>query len=331
VNGNLRSTTTAGNGSYTLANLPVDDYDVTAEAFGYGSKTLPVTVADGTTTTRNFRLNATPAHTVSGTVSAGMPLWGAEVEISGTPIAPATTDAAGGYSFAGVPEGTYTFEISYPGCASPRSVDRTVDGDESFNFGVTRRTDTYGHRCDLQPRAWVNATTPLALSGDDASAAVVLPFTFSHYGTGYTTANVSTNGHLSFPAASTAFSNTAIPNAAAPNAAVYPEWDDLFVDASSAVFTDTKGAAPNRRFVILWSNIRPYNGIERWDFEVVLYESGRVMLQYRGVDANLDRGASATVGIENAAGNDALQWSFNEALLSNGQAILFLPPLGGPF
>ena len=73
--------------------------------------------------------------------------------IDGTPIGPATTDAAGNYSFSDVPEGTYTFTISNPGCALPRSLTRVVNGDETFNFTLTRRTDTYGHRCDLQPTA----------------------------------------------------------------------------------------------------------------------------------------------------------------------------------
>ena len=75
------------------------------------------------------------------------------------------------------------------------------------------------------------------LSGDDASAAVALPFSFSFYGTNYATANVSSNGHLSFTAASTAFNNIAIPDAAAPNAAVYPQWDDLVIDAAAPAST----------------------------------------------------------------------------------------------
>ena len=141
----------------------------------------------------------------------------------------------------------------------PNSVVRNVNGPETFNFALSRRLDTYGHRCDLQPTHWVDGNA-LVLSGDDASVAVALPFAFSHYGTAYTTANVSTNGHLSFSAPSTGFSNVAIPNAATPNAAVYPQWDDLVIDASGAgVYTATKGAAPNRRFVIEWENVHPYN------------------------------------------------------------------------
>ena len=42
---------------------------------------------------------------------------------------------------------------------------------ETFNFALSRRLDTYRHRCDPpQPTAWV-AGNALVLSGDDASAA----------------------------------------------------------------------------------------------------------------------------------------------------------------
>ena len=275
IGANPRSTTTVHTGHYGINNLPVGTYNVTAAAFGYATKTRPVTITDGTTANLPFRLIPRPTHAVSGTVRAGgPPVQGAKVAIAGAPIAPVTTDAAGHYSFPAVPRGSYTFEVSYAGCATPASVARNVNGPETFNFALSPRLDTYGHRCDLQPTDWVAGST-LVLSGDDASAAVALPFSFSHYGTNYATANVSTNGHLSFAAASTVFTNTAIPNAAAPNAAVYPQWDDLHIDASGAgVYTATKGAAPNRKFVIEWENVHPYSGTERWDFEAILYESG---------------------------------------------------------
>ena len=40
---------------------------------------------------------------------------GASVAIVGTPIAPAVTNASGGYTFAAVPDGTYTATATPPG------------------------------------------------------------------------------------------------------------------------------------------------------------------------------------------------------------------------
>jgi N-acetylneuraminic acid mutarotase len=63
----------------------------------------------------------------------------------------------------------------------------------------------------------------------------------------------------------------------------------------------------------------------------VLNENGRILTQYRNIDVNSqEQGNSATIGIENAAGNDALQYSFNEATIGSPDfAILYrLPPSG---
>ena len=49
-------TTTASNGSYTLASAPVGSHSCTASASGYNPKTSAVTVSDGQTTTANFAL-----------------------------------------------------------------------------------------------------------------------------------------------------------------------------------------------------------------------------------------------------------------------------------
>ena len=333
VNGSPRTTTTAGDGSYTLANLPVDTYSVKAVAFGHKNKTSSATVTDGNVTTRNFSLEAQPTNVVSGTVKAGGKLAGATVTIVGGPVRAGHHERVRQRTRSrAVPDGTYTIQASYGGCASSGSISKNVNGPETVNIILTRVTDTYGHQCDLKASNWIAGSTLVPLTGDDVSAAVSVPFPFSFYGTNYATANVSSNGHLSFTAASTAYSNVAIPNASAPNAAIYPQWDDLIVDGTAAVYTSTLGSAPNRRFVIEWRNVVPYQSpTDRWDFEVVLYESGKVLLQYGNVDTPRQAGNSATVGIENAAGNDALQYSLNAEALSNGTAIEFSHPGAGPF
>ena len=331
--GSPHTATTDANGHYELDNLPVGTYTLTGSKFAYKTKTVPgVVVSDGVTTNRNFRLVQQPTQLVSGTVRSGQPLFGATVSIDDTPLVD-TTDASGHYEFAAVPNGVYTFTITYAGCANPRSLTRTVNGTEVFDVGLTRIVDAYGHRCDLEPTSWVDGTTPLALSGDDSSLAVSLPFSFSLYGTSYATVNVSTNGYISFSGPSSAFSNTAIPNTAVPNAALYPFWDDLIVASGAEVRKRTLGSAPNRRFVIEYDNVQPYplESTERWDHEVVLYENGRALFQYRGIDGDRERGNSATVGIENAAGTDALEFSFNEASLSDGVALQFTKAGAGPF
>jgi hypothetical protein len=145
-----------------------------------------------------------------------------------------------------------------------------------------------------------------------------LPFPFRFYGQEYTTAFVSTNGHVTFLALSTSLTNVSLPATATPNAAVYGFWDDLFVDSPTAsVRSDVLGTAPNRRFVIEWRNVRFFGDTtRRIDLNIVLFESGQILTQSRNrADDGRERGNSATLGIENATGTVALQFSFNQPVL----------------
>ena len=125
VGGSPRTHDDRCDGHYELDNLPVGTYTLTGSKFAYKTKTVPgVVVSDGLTTKRNFRLALQPTQTVSGTVRSGQPVFGATVSIDGTAMVD-TTDASGHYEFASVPNGTYTFTVTYAACANPsRSVAR---------------------------------------------------------------------------------------------------------------------------------------------------------------------------------------------------------------
>jgi len=328
-----RTTFTGADGTYSIT-LPVGTYDVTASHFGYLSETATgVVVTEGATTTQNFALTPAPSHSVSGHVrdGDGNPLAGATVTIEGTPIPPATTDASGAYSFASVPEGEYDVTASAGGCYETQTQHLVVDGDETLDFTLPQRHDNFGYFCQATGFSFVDANTVLPLSGDDAAVAVTLPFPFTFYGQTYDTAQVATNGFLNFLAPDATFTNGPIPSTTPPNGAIYPFWDDLIVDGAASVRTEELGTAPNRSFVIEWDNVAFFaDTSRRVNFEVILTETGQMTYQYQGIDdVGMEEGSSATIGIENAAGDDALQYSFNQAAVSNGTAILFsLPPSG---
>jgi N-acetylneuraminic acid mutarotase len=328
------STTTAADGTYSIL-LPVGTYDVTASAFGYTSQTANgVVITDGGTTTQDFALVASPSGSLSGTVtdSASNPIENAKVTILGTPIPPAFTDASGHYSFASVPNGTYNVKAEAGKCNDSQTDSVDVNGDTTHDFTLPSRHDSFGYMCRLETPDYVEGDTALTLAGDDNSTSVPLPFSFSLYGQDYGTAYVCTNGHLTFvnPGSFCPFSNGSIPSAGTPNAAIYPYWDDMFIDGSSSMWTKTL-SSPNR-FVIEWRNAAYFPGgtADRLDFEVILYENGQILTQYRNVDNAHEAGNSATLGIENADGSDAFQYSFNEAALNIGETAIryFLPPSG---
>ena len=170
------------------------------------------------------------------------------------------------------------------------------------------------------------------MTGDDLATTVALPFPFPFYGQTYNTAYVSTNGLVNFLFADATYSNTGIPSSFTPNAAIYALWDDLYVDSGTgSVRTELIGTAPNRSFVIEWRTVRFFGTSAPFiRFEMVLSENGQIVLQYATVGSDgRAQGNSATIGIEDSPGAVALQYAFDQAVLSDGQAIAFLPP-GGP-
>jgi len=324
------STTTDASGHYSFV-IPTGDYQVTAHAFGYNDLTQPATVTDGGDTVLDFSLTQAPSDTLDGTVSdtGGNPIENATVTILGTPIAPATTDVNGHYSFASVPDGTYNVKAQAGNCNLPQTDSVTISGPTTHDFALPSRHDNFGYSCRLETPDYIEGTTPLGLSGDDNSTSVNLPFAFSLYGQSYNSAFVCTNGYINFQANNCIFSNSSIPSAGAPNAAIYPFWDDLFLDGSSSTWTETL-SNPDR-FVIEWRNASffPCCG-DRLDFEVILYANGDILTEYRNVDNAHEQGSSATLGIENQDGTDAFQYSFNAPALNLGQTAIryFLPPSG---
>ena len=332
-----RTTSTNGSGVYTMT-LPVGTYGVTASKFGYQSLSVNgLSVSQSATTTQDLNLAAAPSRSVSGTVRdpLALPLANATVTIEGVPIAPTTTNGSGAYSFPSVPEGAYSVRADPPNrCLTPQTRSLTVGAANvtGFDFGLAAKQDSFGYRCRLEATAFVNATDPLALSGDDVAASVALPFSFSFYGTSYSSVWVTTNGLLSFTAGSVSWSNGSLPSAASPNAAIYPYWDDLYVDNPTAsIYTASLGSAPNRQFAVEWRNVRYFgDGTRRVSFEVILNENGDVQTMYKDIAAGdgLEMGSSATVGIENQAGTVALQYAFNEAVLSTGLAVRYYVPGG---
>jgi subtilisin family serine protease len=327
-----RTAFTGADGSYTIR-LTVGSYDVTASHYRFLSQSATgVVVSEGQATVRSFALTPLPSHSVSGHVrdDGGSPVAGVTVTIEGTPIPPATTAADGSYSFTGVLEGEYDVSTA-PGCYHPQSRHLVVDGDEILDFTVLQRRDTFGYACQPTTFDFVDASTVLPLTGDLVSTEVELPFPFTFYSATYTTAHVTTKGFLNLLAPDWTYANGQIPSTSPPNAAVYPFWDDLIVDELASVRTELLGSAPSRRFVIEWDNVRFFDEPDkRVTFEAILAETGQLTFQYQGIDDNgREKGDSATIGIENAAGDDALQFSFNAPLVSNGTAILVTSPPAG--
>lgn len=116
--------------------------------------------------------------------------------------------------------------------------------------------------------------------------------------------------------------------------AVY--WDDLDVDAGTGdMYYQTLGTAPDRYCIIQWHNFRFHTGTglnAYLDFEAIFYEDGHIVMQYlntatgqTGSLAQHDHGQSATVAIQNEAGNVGLCYLRE---LVNGSTWVGVTPVG---
>ncbi|MFJ7946470.1 S8 family serine peptidase [Streptomyces sp. NPDC096354] len=329
--GVVRTVTTGSDGTYRLP-LPAGTYSFTFSGYGYANGSATgVTLTAQQAYTQDIALTAVPSHKVSGTVLdvTGKALAGAKVEMNGSPLDAVTTDAQGQYTFAKVAEGSYGVVVKpaapilcngvYNGVATVGAADLTKD------VKVPNRTDNSGNSCAPAAYSWIAGSKKVALSGDEDSAQVALPFSVKLYGVSYSSASVTTDGLVNFLSSRVGdYSNTALPTTGVNGVKgiVAPLWDDLTLDKKSSVQTATTGTKGNRTFAIVWNNAAYANGTSgRATFEAVFDEAtDAVTLQYQTV---ADKGAGATVGIANQSGTDALQYSFNQSVLANGTAISF--------
>lgn len=190
---------------------------------------------------------------------------------------------------------------------------------------------------DFADIVFANATTP------------VNDFTFTFAGTARTGVRVYSNGILAFGNDTSGFwrnyNNTTLPVTAAATAytgctngvpanVIMPYWNDIVAGTANStsgasIKYELLGTAPNRRFVISWVNVKLYNQTERYNFQVLLYESpagglnSNFKFQYTNGSSD---GSDATVGVQ-VSTTDSTLYSFNQTFIDPvaGSAILWYP------
>lgn len=318
-------------GRFSLPRLVVGEYTVRAELFGYLTSTDTVTVTEGGTVTSEHTLAPAPHATVSGTVrSASGPLAAVSVTALGTP-AIATSGADGRYTLR-LPLGDYRLQAeSTNRCALPAAAEAvSLTGDVNLDFTLTERVDEYGYRCGPASAGWVGGTEQLNIDHGVSNylQQVQLPFPFTLYGRTYRTATVYAFGFVGFGGPvdfDTAQNPAPLPSAAAPNAALYAFWDDWDM-ATGSVYTAVTGTAPNRTFVVEWRDVYHYPA-QRISFAALLGEDGTVTYRYRDIPSGepYSAGQTAWIGLENADGSTAYQYSGGEPTAHDGLAFTFQP------
>lgn len=272
--------------------------------------------------------------TLTGTVTCqGEPVSGTTVTVGERSV---TSGTDGTYMATEVPAGTHAVLATPPGgvCAGTMVAQVTVGTNTSreVDFPAVATPAGGGYRLAEQQMTFTPADSALALAGDDAYTQVAVPFPVTLYGQTYSTGWVDTNGLVAFvdpgEPSPDAWPIPSPDSPEEPNAAVYPFWHDWVVDGKASVRTATIGSAPHRQWVVEWRNVYSYEDPNtRVSFEVVFDEGGGFSFVYTDVEGTfLESGGGATIGIENADGTTALQYTYRQPVLRPGYALRFTEP-----
>jgi len=213
------------------------------------------------------------------------------------------------------------------------------------------------YRCEDTAYSWrdISTTGSSIEMGDDTYSSVSIGFDFEFAGVDYSTVKISSNGYLCFGFSGDLWWNLPLPCIEEPKNIICPFWDDLtFSRGDSGLYVESEGSVPNRRFIVQWTNT-PHWGlffdIGAVTFQCILYEhSGEgdpwrnnIVFNFNDVvfdSSSYDRGASATIGLEydeeqrkkesdldknSPAHIFGCLYSYNEANVSNGTAIRWIP------
>jgi len=126
---------------------------------------------------------------------------------------------------------------------------------------------------------WVNASGGAEwFLADDGYVPVSLPFDFQFYDDVFSTIYISANGYLSFTDTSPSqFSNVPFPSGDPSHTyMIAPFWDDLYPPASGHIYVESFGSY----WVVEWRNLSHYYDPLVGTFEVVLYETGKIIFNY---------------------------------------------------
>jgi len=181
------------------------------------------------------------------------------------------------------------------------------------------------------PFDWVDISsvgTPIPFTGDDQNLGPFpLPFPFTYYGNTFNSFRACTNGWISFTSNRTNFTNTTLPNAGTTTTPV-PEnmiaafWDDLTFTSTGDVYYHYDGS----RFIIQYQNVPRLTSGGPYTFEIILYPSGTIDVQYLSMAGT--RLNEATVGIQNQAKDIGLQVAFNQPYVKGNLRLRFTSRTG---
>lgn len=168
---------------------------------------------------------------------------------------------------------------------------------------------------------------------DEATTQINLGWDFDYFCSTYNAVTISSNGWVSFTAygAGQAFStDLAIPNANDPNNMIAVAWDDLNPGAGGSVSYASTGTAPNRAFVINYTNVPHFGSTQSVNAQLILYETTNI-IEIHSTNVQND-GGPMTQGIEGPSGTGvSVTGRNNQTWTAVNDGIRFTPANAQPY
>jgi hypothetical protein len=169
------------------------------------------------------------------------------------------------------------------------------------------------------------------LADDAVSSSTPIGFPFAYFGAPATHFSMSSNGNVQLFAsagllANNDYQNVTMPSSATPNALVAIYWDDLSGSGATAnARYQIFGTAPNRRLVVDWTNFVLRSTTSTLTMQAKFFETtNAIEFHYCSMAASAN-GISATIGLEDSTGTNAILTSFNSAgAVATGSGIRFV-------
>jgi len=194
--------------------------------------------------------------------------------------------------------------------------DVTIGCGNSTTLSATTTAVTYSVVPSVCAPLSTAGTNAFPTTCDDCvTGQIPIGFNFNFFGNTYSTAVIQSNGILGFGAFTfTGYTSFSIPAGGLPNNYIAGFFADIDIRYGGTINYQTIGTAPNRRFVVSYNNVVPYNlgvgaGTGTTSFQIVLNENGSFQVIIAQLSANWNAstsGALATSGCENISGTYAL-------------------------
>jgi hypothetical protein len=164
--------------------------------------------------------------------------------------------------------------------------------------------------------------TMVPFVNDDQTFSYALPFSFRYYGADFDSFTVAANGWIGMGVITADdYSNSGIPNADGPPNMIAGYWEDLSPQRANSGKIWRWFDAAGHRLIVEYNHVEQYAPTGNFEtFQIILFDpahyptptgDGRILFQYKwmsGAAAN-----EGTIGIENGAENDGLQYFFDGA------------------